>query len=198
MASFCILKLILSFNQCVKIESCAKTSFSGSVNSYSCNSWSCDNGCVATSIKGKGKVVLTYSSKSSKYTSQEIHLQTIVNPQAIQFPRFGNSQNLKDSNLILMFEIRTSQKSLIVSSDNHVHMYDLTPHRQKISKSFQLKSKVSSVTVNYCDAYIAAGCEDGGVQLITVASNQVSAPMLTPKCVGHKISSVRYNAIKVN
>jgi len=155
----------------------SSSSNSGSVNSYSCNSWSCDNGCVATSIKGKGKVVLTYSSKSSKYTSQEIHLQTIVNPQAIQFPR-------------------TSQKSLIVSSDNHVHMYDLTPHRQKISKSFQLKSKVSSVTVNYCDAYIAAGCEDGGVQLITVASNQVSAPMLTPKCVGHKISSVRYNAIK--
>ena len=91
---------------------------------------------------------------------------------------------------------RNTQKNLIVASDSSLHLYDLS--RQKLSKSFSLKARISAVAVNYCDAYIAAGCEDGGVQLITVASNQVSAPMLTPKCVGHKISSVRYNAIKVN
>ena len=74
-------------------------------------------------------------------------------------------------------------------------MYDLA--RQKISKSFSLKSKVSGVTINYCDAYIAAGCEDGTIQLATVATNQVSAPMLAPKYLGHKITAVKYGSIKV-
>ena len=84
---------------------------------------------------------------------------------------------------------------MIVSSESSIHQYDLS--RQKVSKSFSLKSRVNAVAVNYCDAYIAAGCVDGAIQLVTVATNQVSAPMVTPKCVGHKITSVKYNTIKV-
>ena len=84
---------------------------------------------------------------------------------------------------------------MIVSSDTSIHQYDLS--RQKVSKSFSLKSRVTAVAVNYCDAYIAAGCVDGSLQLVTVASNQVSAPMVTPKCVGHKITSIKYNTVKV-
>ena len=84
---------------------------------------------------------------------------------------------------------------MIVSSEATVHMYDLS--RQKLSKSFSLRARVSALTVNYCDAYIAAGCEDGALQLLTLASNQVSAPLTVPKCVGHKISSVKYNVVKV-
>ena len=82
-----------------------------------------------------------------------------------------------------------------MSSDSKIHMFDLS--RQKISKSFSLKSRVSGVSVNYCDAYIAAGCVDGSLQLVTVASNTVSAPMVAPKCMGHKITSVRYSSVKV-
>ena len=66
---------------------------------------------------------------------------------------------------------RNTQKNLIVASDSSLHLYDLS--RQKLSKSFSLKARVSALAVNYCDAYIAAGCEDGSVQLATVASNQV-------------------------
>ena len=74
-------------------------------------------------------------------------------------------------------------------------MYDLS--RQKVSKNFTLKARVSALTVNYCDAYIAAGCEDGSLQLVTVQSNIVSSPMMTQKCVGHKISCLRYSVVKV-
>ena len=91
---------------------------------------------------------------------------------------------------------RNTQKNLIVASESSLHLYDLG--RQKISKSFSLRSRVSAVTVNYCDAYIAAGCEDGSVQLATVASNQVSAPMVVARCVGQKITSVRYSLVKVS
>ena len=83
-----------------------------------------------------------------------------------------------------------------MASESSLHLYDLV--RTKPSKSFSLKSRVSAVTVNYCDAYIAAGCEDGSVQLATVASNQVSAPMVLARCVGQKITSVRYNVVKVS
>ena len=82
-----------------------------------------------------------------------------------------------------------------MASESSLHLYDLV--RTKPSKSFSLKSRVSAVTVNYCDAYIAAGCEDGSVQLATVASNQVSSPMVLARCVGQKITSVRYNVVKV-
>ena len=90
---------------------------------------------------------------------------------------------------------RNTQKNLIVASESSLHLYDLV--RQKLSKSFSLKARVSAVAVNYCDAYIAAGCEDGSVQLATVASNQVSSPMVVTRCVGQKITSVRYSLVKV-
>ena len=123
---------------------------------------------MATAVKGRDKVVLTYT-KNDKYSSQEIQLQGITSPSVIKFPR-------------------TTQKNLFVSSDNTVHLYDLS--RQKVSKSFKLKSRVTSFVLNNCDAYLAAGCEDGSLQLVTVShlssmvmhwpSQQVNSPSRHP------------------
>ena len=143
---------------------------------YSWNSWSVDHGCVATAVKGRDKVVLTYS-KQDKYSSQEIQLQGISSPSVIRFPR-------------------TTQKNLFVSSDNTVHLYDLS--RQKVSKSFKLKSRVTSFVLNNCDAYLAAGCEDGSLQLVTVGTNQTSQPLLAAKCSGQRISALQYSSFKVS
>ena len=134
-----------------------------------------DHGCVATAVKGKDKVVLTYT-KNDKYSSQEIQLQGISSPSVIKFPR-------------------TTQKNLFVSSDNTVLMYDLS--RGKVNKSFKLKSRVSSFVLNNCDAYLAAGCEDGSIQLVTVATNQSSQPLLAAKCTGQRISALQYSSFKV-
>ena len=138
------------------------------------------------------RAVLTYSTNSSGYSSHELQLQGIENPTLVQFPRLICSNH---PTLTTLHCARNTQKCLIVAAESSLHMYDVVRH--KLSKSFSLKSRVSAVTVNYCDAYIAAGCEDGSVQLATVASNQVSAPMVVPRCVGQKITSVRYNVIKV-
>jgi len=156
---------------------CLHEWFSSDPNSdcrYSSNSWSVDHGCVASGVKGKEKVVLTYF-KNEKYSSQEIQIQGISSPQVIRFPR-------------------TTQKNLFISSDNSVHIYDLS--RQKVSKSFRLKSRVSSFVLNNCDAYLAAGCDDGSIQLVTVATNQTSLPMLATKCTGQRISAVQYSPCK--
>ena len=50
------------------------------------NCWSSDTSCVASILKGKDRVVLSYS-KNSKYTSQELTTQGIVNPTVLQFPK---------------------------------------------------------------------------------------------------------------
>ena len=130
---------------------------------------------MASAVKGKDRVVLTYV-KNDKYSSQEIPLQGITSPSVIQFPR-------------------TSQKNLFISTDNTVHMYDLS--RQKVNKSFKLKSRVSAFVLNNSDAYLAAGCEDGSVQLVTLGTNQTSQPMLANKCTGQRISAVQYSSFKV-
>ena len=141
---------------------------------YSSNSWSVDHGCVASSVKGRDKVVLTYI-KNDKYSSQEIQLQGISNPEVILFAR-------------------TTQRNLYVSSENTVHIYDLG--RQKVSKSFRLKSRVSSFVLNTTDSYLAAGCEDGSIQLVTVGTNQTSVPLTNNKCTGQKISALKYSSFK--
>ena len=130
---------------------------------------------MASSVKGRDKVVLTYI-KNDKYSSQEILLQGITNPEVILFAR-------------------TTQRNLYISSENTVHMYDLG--RQKISKSFRLKSRVSSFVLNSSDSYLAAGCEDGSIQLVTVGTNQTSLPLINTKCTGQKISALKYSSFKV-
>ena len=50
------------------------------------NCWSSDTSCVASILKGRDRVVLSYS-KNSKYTSQELTTQGIVNPNVLQFPK---------------------------------------------------------------------------------------------------------------
>ena len=73
---------------------------------YSSNTWSCDNGCVASSVKGKDKIVLTYSNKAGRYTSQEIQLQQVTGPNVVQFPRYIVSSSLVvyDANLCFALE----------------------------------------------------------------------------------------------
>ena len=55
--------------------------------SYSCCSWSCDLGCVAT--RSRAGVVLTYAKKGGSYSSQEIQLQGIAAPSSVHFPRWS-------------------------------------------------------------------------------------------------------------
>ena len=131
---------------------------------------------MASSVKGRDKAVLTYI-KKEKYSSQEIPLHGISCPSVLQFPR-------------------TSQKNLFVSSDNAVHVFDLS--RQKVNKSFRLKSKVTSFVLNNSDAYLAAGCEDGSIQVVTVGTNQTSLPMINNKCTGQRISALKYSSFKVS
>ena len=62
---------------------------------YTSNSWSCDQGCVASCTRDRSassRAVLTYFNKSSScYSSQEIKLEGIENPTLLQFPRFGQT-----------------------------------------------------------------------------------------------------------
>ena len=59
---------------------------------YTSNSWSCDQGCVASCTRDRSassRAVLTYFNKSSScYSSQEIKLEGIENPTLLQFPRY--------------------------------------------------------------------------------------------------------------
>jgi len=129
---------------------------------------------VASIVKGKDKVVLSYS-KNNKYTSQEVSTQGIVLPTRLQFPK-------------------TTQKHLMISAGCDLHVYDIA--KSKVRKSFSLKSSITSFTVNHCDAYIAAGCSDGSLNLVTLATNMVSAPMVAPKCGGQRITCVKYSSVK--
>ena len=59
---------------------------------YASNSWSCDQGCVASCSRDRSqassRAVLTYyNKKSSCFSSQEIKLEGIENPSLLQFPR---------------------------------------------------------------------------------------------------------------
>ena len=83
----------------------------------------------------------------------------------------------------------------MISAGSDLHVYDIT--KSKVRKSFSLKSNITSFTVNHCDAYIAVGCSDGSLNLATLATNQVSSPMVAPKCGGQKVTSVKYSCVKV-
>ena len=83
----------------------------------------------------------------------------------------------------------------MISAGTDLHVYDIT--KSKVRKSFSLKSNITSFTVNHCDAYIAVGCSDGSLSLATLATNQVSSPMVAPKCGGQKVTSVKYSCVKV-
>jgi hypothetical protein len=63
-----------------------------------------------------------------------------------------------------------------------LHVYDIA--NSTVRKSFSLKSNITSFTVNRCDSYIAAGCSFGSLNLVTMATNQVSSLMVAPKCGG--------------
>jgi len=143
-------------------------------NSIISNCWSSDTSCVASIVKGKDRIVLNYS-KNNKYTSQELTTQGIVAPSVLRFPK-------------------TTQKNLMISSGSSLHVYDIA--KSKVRKSFSLKSNITSFAVNHCDAYIAAGCADGSLNLVTLASNQVSSPMVAPRCGGQKVTCVKYSAVK--
>ena len=58
---------------------------------YTSNSWSCDQGCVASCSRDRSassRAVLTYyNKKSACFSSQEIKLEGIENPSLLQFPR---------------------------------------------------------------------------------------------------------------
>merc|ERR1719427_1360379 len=82
----------------------------------------------------------------------------------------------------------------MISAGSDLHVYDIT--KSKVRKSFSLKSNITSFTVNHCDAYIAVGCSDGSLNLATLATNQVSSPMVAPKCGGQKVTSVKYSCVK--
>ena len=90
---------------------------------------------------------------------------------------------------------RTTQKNLMIFSGSSLHVYDIP--KSKVRKSFSLKSNITSFAVNHCDAYIAAGCTDGSLNLVTLASNQVSSPMVAPRCGGQKVTCVKYSTVKV-
>ena len=83
----------------------------------------------------------------------------------------------------------------MISEGLNLHVYDIA--KSKVRKSFSMKSKITSFAVNHCDAYIAAGCSDGSLNLVTLASNQLSSPMVAPKCAGQKVTSVKYSSVKV-
>ena len=90
---------------------------------------------------------------------------------------------------------RTTQKDLLISSGPSIHIYDIA--KSKIRKSFTLKSDITSFAVNHCDAYVAVGGADGIINLLTLATNQVSQPLRAPRCIGQKITSVKYSNVKV-
>jgi len=122
---------------------------------------------------------MTYCSpKQSSYTSQAVSLPQVAGEASIAAIRFP----------------RTNQKQLVVSAGVGVHMYDIA--RAKVRKSFQVSSPVTCLAVNYCDAYIAAGAQDGSVSLLTVASLQVSPPLVAPKCSGQRVTSLCYSKVK--
>ena len=85
---------------------------------------------------------------------------------------------------------RTTQKNLMIFSGSSLHVYDIP--KSKVRKSFSLKSNITSFAVNHCDAYIAAGCTDGSLNLVTLASNQVLSPMVAPRFGGQKVTCVKY------
>jgi len=138
------------------------------------NCWSSDTSCVASIVKGKDRIVLNYS-KNNKYTSQELTTQGVSAPSVLRFPK-------------------TTQKNLMISEGSSLYVYDIA--KSKVKKSFSLKSNITGFAVNHCDAYIAAGCADGSLSLVTMASNQISTPMVAPKCQGQKVTSVKYSNIK--
>ena len=46
--------------------------------------------------------------------------------------------------------------------------------------------------------YIATGCTDGSLNLVTLACNQeVSSPMVAPRCGRQKVTCVKYSTVKV-
>ena len=97
----------------------------------------------------------------------------------------------------------------MLSSGTEVHVYDIS--KSKSRKSFLLKSPVTCFSVNQSDSYIAAGCQDGSIALLTLASNQVghcwlmlnihvispsvqvSSPLIAPRCSGQKVTGLRYS-----
>lgn len=135
-----------------------------------CTSWSTDTTGLASCIKNENKIVLTFN-KSSKYTSHEIITQGILKPNFVQFPR-------------------TSQKHLYLSSGNELHYFDLSRHKSR--KSFTLTSQISCFVPNQTDSYLAIGCNNGALVLLTTASNQLSQPLTAPKCAGQRITCVKY------
>jgi len=142
--------------------------------SITSNCWSSDTSCVASIVKGKDRIVLNYS-KNNKYTSQELTTQGISAPMVLRFPK-------------------TTQKNLMISEGPSLHVYDIA--KSKVRKTISLKSNITSFAVNHCDAYTAVGCSDGSLNLLTMASNQVSSPMVAPRCGGQKVTSVKYSSVK--
>jgi hypothetical protein len=61
----------------------------------------------------------------------------------------------------------------MISAGPELHVYDIA--KSKVRKSFSLKSNITSFAVNHCDAYIAAGCSDGSLNLVIMNTNQVVA-----------------------
>ena len=59
---------------------------------YTSNSWSCDQGCVASCTRERSassRAVLTYFNKNSScYSSSLLKLEGIENPTLLQFPRY--------------------------------------------------------------------------------------------------------------
>ena len=80
---------------------------------------------------------------------------------------------------------RTTQKNLMISSGSSLHVYDIP--KSKVRKSFSLKSNITSLAVNHCVAYIAAGCTDRSLNPVTLASHQVLSPMVALRCGGQKV-----------
>jgi len=150
---------------------CTTGSSSSGVSS---NSWSSDTSCVSSILKGQDKIVLNYS-KNSKYIPLEISLEGISKPTVLRFPK-------------------TTQKDVMLSAGSYLYVYDISKHKKK--KFFQLKNNVTSFAVNHSDSYVATGCSDGTLNLINITTNQISKPLVAPKCNGQKLTCVKYNLVK--
>jgi len=146
---------------------------SGPVGIY-CTSWSTDTSAVASFIKDESKILLTYY-KTEKYFTHEICIQGVNNLSYLQFPR-------------------TSQNHLYLASKNELHYYDLG--RSKSRKSFSLKSDISCLVSNKSDSYVAVGCKNGAIVLLTTVSNQLSQPFTAKGCAGQHITMLRYSPVK--
>jgi hypothetical protein len=139
-----------------------------------CTSWSADTSGVASYIKDDDKILLTFY-KNHKYSSHEIKTQGLEKLSYLQFPR-------------------TSQNHVYLASKNELHCYDLSRHKSR--KSFSLKSDISCFISNKSDSYVAIGCKNGSIQLLTTISNQLSQPFTADKCAGQLITCLRYSAVR--